>query len=118
MSSLRKRVGRWGVIWAIGGLIAGSILAVTDSGHVPAFLAPLIMALAGGLAGLLAGLLFRGLAWGPLAVRSSGGLLLLGVVAGAVAGAALSVAGIGISRAYCMAAGALLGAVSATRAEG
>lgn len=115
MPSLAKIARRWGLVWAVGGLIAGLGLAVTDSGHVPAFLAPLIVALAGAVGGLLGGLLFYGLRRAVPSRRSTAGLLVLGAAAGALAGGALYLAGLGVILPYCLAAGALLGAVSALR---
>ena len=95
----------------MAGVAFGALLAVTDSGHLPAVLAPVVLGLIGCLGGLVGGLLYGAIARRKAFRRWQ--TILLGCLCGAAVGAASYPLGLGIPLVYVAFTGALLGAISA-----
>ena len=105
--------------WLVLGAIVGGALAFGDTGHLPAVLVPVVLALAGAVGGLGGGLIFALLdsRLRRVVPLRSPQRIALGALAGVLAGLGLYVAPLGIVLPYCLGGGAFAGALSAVTTE-
>jgi hypothetical protein len=105
--------------WLVLGAIVGSALAFGDTGHLPAGLVPIVLALAGAAGGFGGGLIFALLNSRLRRVVSlrSPHRFALGALAGVLSGLGLYLAGLGVVLPYCLGGGAVAGTLSAVAAE-
>ena len=108
-----KKIGRWIVMWTLGGAVIGSVMAFWDESHLPSWAVPIVLAIAGGLGGLIGGAVFAIATRMGKITASRLSKTVVGALCGLVGGAALYFFGLGVTLPYCLVAGAVLGGLSA-----
>ena len=104
----------WAATWAVGGALAGGVLALAEPGHVPRPLIPPLLAIVGATAGVVAGALDRLLS-GRLGA-SPAGAAAVSTISGLLVGLGLWRFGLGTPPLPSAVAGAVL-ALIASRLE-